>query len=127
MTSANNIHHEINYIEFAMTDLEEAKRFYGAAFGWSFNDYGPDYCGIRKQNGQGESGGMYRASDVITGGPLVILYSSNLEQSLDSVKDAGGIISKPIFSFPGGRRFQFRDPFGNELAVWSEVVPETQE
>ena len=112
------IHHEINYIELPVTDIGEAKRFYGAAFGWEFNDYGPDYAGIRK--GDGEAGGLRPVDEVVTGGPLVILYSEDLEASLGSVKDAGGRITVDIFEFPGGRRFQFTDPAGNELAVWSD-------
>jgi uncharacterized protein len=113
-----NRHHAISYIEFTVRDLTEAKRFYADAFGWKFNDYGPDYAGI--QGGDGEVGGLRRASDVPVGGPLVILYSRDLERSLDSVRSAGGEIVNEPFAFPGGRRFHFADPSGNELAVWSE-------
>ncbi|MBO6576799.1 MAG: VOC family protein [Rhodothermales bacterium] len=119
------IHHEINYIEFYATDLSEAKRFYSAAFDWQFTDYGPAYCGIRKQEGDGETGGIAAAETVSSGGSLVILYSHDLESSLDAVRKAGGRISREIFSFPGGRRFHFRDPSGNELAVWSDGEPHT--
>lgn len=105
-------HHAIDYIELAVTDIAEAKRFYGEAFGWQFNDYGPDYAGTRR--GDGESGGMRLEPNVQPGGALVIL-------SLPRVKAAGGRIVKEIFSFPGGRRFHFTDPSGNELAVWSDV------
>ena len=112
-------HHTIDYIELAVDDLAAAKRFYGAAFGWSFNDYGPDYAGI-KRDGGGEVGGMRQESSISRGGPLVILFSSDLEASVKAVQDAGGKIVKEPFSFPGGRRFQFTDPAGNELAVWSE-------
>ena len=115
-----NVHHEINYIEIAAVDIADAKRFYHAAFGWQFNEYGPEYIGIRKQETEGECGGIWRADQIATGGPLVILYSRDLESSLASVQAAGGTISKPICSFPGGRRFQFLDPSGNELAVWSD-------
>jgi predicted enzyme related to lactoylglutathione lyase len=99
--------------------MSEAKRFYGAAFGWAFNDYGPDYAGIQ---GPGrEMGGLRRDEVVRAGGPLVVLYSRALEDTLAKVKDAGGRIVTEPFSFPGGRRFHFADPSGNELAVWSEA------
>jgi pimeloyl-ACP methyl ester carboxylesterase/predicted enzyme related to lactoylglutathione lyase len=116
--SSMHAHHEIDYIEFSVRDIEAAKRFYGTAFGWKFMDYGPDYAGI--QGGGREQGGLRRAETVPKGGPLVILYSDNLEASLASVKAAGGKIVQEIFSFPGGRRFHFADPSGNELAIWSE-------
>ena len=118
MASSN--HHEINYIEFAVTDMAETKRFFGEAFGWKFTDYGTEYAGIQKLNGDGEAGGIFLTESVATGGPLVILYSENLEDSYESVQSAGGKFTKEIFSFPGGRRFQFCDPSGNELAVWSD-------
>lgn len=111
-------HHRIDYIEFAVRDLAASKRFYAAAFGWCFTDYGPAYAGIQGE-GQ-EAGGMYASDDIKPGGPLVILYSEDLEQSLAAVRAAGGVIVKEPFSFPGGRRFQFTDPSGHELAVWSE-------
>lgn len=99
-------------------DVSDAKRFYTAAFGWQFSDYGPDYAGIQ---GEGrEVGGIRKDADIHAGGPLVVLYSENLDKTLGAVKDAGGHITKEPFSFPGGRRFQFADPSGNELAVWSE-------
>ena len=119
MEDDSHIHHEINYIEIAVADMAEAKRFYGAAFDWEFNDYGPGYAGIRKRRG-GEAGGLRLQPEVATGGPLVILYSNDLETTLASVRDAGGTITEEPFRFPGGRRFQFRDPSGNELAVWSD-------
>jgi uncharacterized protein len=112
-------HHTIDYIELAAVDLPEAKKFYGAAFGWKFNDYGPEYAGIQR-NGGGEVGGIRQAVVVQRGGPLVILFSTDLEASVEAVQGAGGRIVKEPFEFPGGRRFQFTDPAGNELAVWSE-------
>jgi predicted enzyme related to lactoylglutathione lyase len=119
VTEAAHAHHAINYIEFAVTDLEAAKAFYATAFGWSFNDYGADYAGI-KGDGGGEVGGLRPDTEVRPGGPLVILYSNDLEGSVEAVTAAGGSIEKPIYSFPGGRRFHFTDPAGNELAVWSD-------
>ncbi len=119
-TSApGQVHHQIDYIEISVKDMAEAKRFYGEAFGWQFNDYGPEYAGIRKAGG-GEVGGLSQTSEVTTGGPLVILYSENLEKTVAGVESAGGRIVKEPFSFPGGRRFHFTDPSGNELAVWSD-------
>lgn len=119
-----HVQHEINYIELSVLDLNEAKRFYNEAFGWDFNDYGPDYAGIqRRGRADLESGGICRVDKVNSGGPLVILYSTDLEASLAAVTAAGGRISKEIISFPGGRRFQFLDPHGNELAVWSDGIP----
>jgi predicted enzyme related to lactoylglutathione lyase len=112
-------HHTIDYIEFSVTDLAQAKGFYSAAFGWAFNDYGPEYAGIQKAGG-GEVGGLRQVAEVATGGPLVILYSSDLAASLQAVRDTGGAIVTEPFEFPGGRRFHFTDPSGNELAVWSD-------
>lgn len=112
------VHHGIDYIEFAVTDMAESKRFYHEAFGWEFNDYGSDYAGIRKEGG--EAGGFRLDPAVTTGGPLVILYSADLEATLAKVRAAGGTIVTDPFEFPGGRRFHFTDPSGNELAVWAE-------
>jgi predicted enzyme related to lactoylglutathione lyase len=118
MTTGSQTHHAIDYIEIPVNDMQAAQRFYGAAFGWEFTDYGPDYAGIRK--GEGEMGGLRRTDDVTPGGPLVILYSEDLEATLDAVRNAGGTIVQEIFSFPGGRRFEFTDPAGHRLAVWSD-------
>ena len=119
MATNQHNHHEINYIEFEVGDMAQAKRFYEAAFEWRFNDYGPGYAGIQKPGG-GEVGGLRLTSEVAAGGPLVILYSSDLDRSLVAVRAAGGIVTQEPFEFPGGRRFHFKDPSGNELAVWSD-------
>lgn len=124
MSEINLEHHEINYIEIPVSEISSAKAFYRSAFGWQFNDYGPEYAGIRKRDGSGEIGGFCKADHISPGGLLVILYSQDLESSLVAVQDAGGQITKSIFSFPGGRRFQFRDPSGHELAVWSNQEPD---
>ena len=114
----SHVHHAIDYIEISVTDVAAGKAFYTAAFGWSFTDYGPDYAGIQ---GDGkEAGGLKLDSEVKAGGPMVILYSDDLEGSVEAVGAAGGTVTAPIFSFPGGRRFHFADPSGNELGVWSE-------
>jgi predicted enzyme related to lactoylglutathione lyase len=116
---ATHTHHAIDYIEIAVTDMDAAKSFYTSAFGWSLVDYGPEYAGIQ---GDGkEAGGLRLDSEVRAGGPLVILYSEDLEGSVDAITAAGGTIQRPIYAFPGGRRFHFADPAGNELAVWSDA------
>lgn len=117
--SAGHLHHGIDYIELTVTDLAAAKRFYGAAFGWTFTDYGPAYVGFSYRPG-GEGGGFRLDAQVVTGGPLVVLFSSNLEASRDAVRTAGGTLTKDVFAFPGGRRFEFTDPAGNALAVWGQ-------
>jgi predicted enzyme related to lactoylglutathione lyase len=111
-------HNEIDYVELKVGDLAAAKRFYAAAFGWQFNDYGPEYAGIK--GGRGELGGLHQAPPAPTGGTLAILYSKDLEKSVAAVKAAGGKIVREPFAFPGGRRFQFTDVSGNELGVWSD-------
>lgn len=126
MEQAQHTHHAVDYIEFVVTDLPKAKAFYSSAFGWTFNDYGPEYAGIQKLGGSGEVGGMRLDSKVTIGGPLVILYSQNLEDSQAKVVGAGGKITTPPYAFPGGRRFHFTDPSGNELAVWSHQAPTMQ-
>lgn len=116
----NQTHHAIDYIEINVIDMTAAKAFYHQAFGWEFTDYGPDYAGIRKPDGEGEVGGLSKVDKVAPGGPLVILYSENLEASLQSVVNAGGNIVVEPFDFPGGRRFHFSDPSGNVLGVWTD-------
>ena len=105
----------IDYIEMAATNIADTKRFYREVFGWNFTDYGPAYTSF--QDGR-LSGGFYQQKSVKAGGPLVVIYASDLEGAVARVQTAGGSIVKPIFSFPGGRRFHFRDPAGNELGVW---------
>ena len=107
----------INYIELKARDLEAVKEFYGKAFGWTFTDYGPDYVAFADA---GLDGGFERSDAPVTNGALVILYHDNLEAAKEEVIRSGGKISADIFSFPGGRRFHFIDPAGNELAVWSD-------
>ncbi|HSF19147.1 MAG TPA: VOC family protein [Vicinamibacteria bacterium] len=106
----------IDYIEFGAIDLERTKAFFGDVFGWKFTDYGPDYTSFE----DGRLAGGFRRDNATPGGPLVVLYSTDLEETQTRVESAGGTIAKSIFSFPGGRRFHFRDPNGNELAVWSD-------
>lgn len=110
---------KIDYVEFPASDLPAVKQFYAAAFGWSFIDYGPTYAAIDPSAGL--DGGFDASPESQLAKPLVILYASDLEAMEAKVKDSGGTITVPIFAFPGGRRFHFRDPAGNELAVWSET------
>lgn len=112
---------QLNYVEFAAKDLIRTKTFFEQVFQWQFTDYGPDYTAF---SNQGLDGGFYQAdlsSRSTQGAALLIIYANNLEQSLHAVTLAGGTIVKPIFNFPGGRRFHFLEPSGNELAVWSEL------
>ncbi|WP_159911276.1 VOC family protein [Pantoea sp. 18069] len=112
-------HETINYVEYPARNLEATAAFFAAAFGWTFTHYGPDYMAF---SGQGLDGGFYRAeraASTAQGSALIVFYSERLEETLAKVEAAGGEIVKPIFSFPGGRRFHFTEPSGNELAVWS--------
>jgi predicted enzyme related to lactoylglutathione lyase len=112
-------HHSIDYIELTVRDLQTATRFYSTAFGWKFTHYAPVYAGIQ---GEGrEVGGLRQSDEMRTKGPLVILYSNDLEASVAAVLAAGGRILQQPYAFPGGRRFHFADPSGNELAVWSAL------
>lgn len=117
-----NQHEKINYLEFPANDLEQTKAFFTTVFGWSFTDYGPEYTAFAKDAGL--DGGFYKTDLVASsdqGGALVVFFSNALEQTQAKIEAAGGEIIKPIFSFPGGRRFHFTDPNGNEYAVWSDA------
>lgn len=111
-------HHGIDYVEITVTDVAAAKAFYAAAFGWEFNDYGPGYAGIRGATSL-EVGGLAQGTAPATGGPLVLLYSNDLDATVAAVRAAGGDIVSGPYTFPGGRRFHFTDPSGTELGVWS--------
>ena len=113
-------HEKINYLEYAASDLQATKEFFTKAFDWGFEDYGPDYTAF---TGQGVDGGFFRAdmaSTTLNGGALTVFYSDDLETTLQKVEASGGVVIKPIFSFPGGRRFHFTEPSGNEFAVWGQ-------
>ena len=109
-------HLTINYIEFTVPDLAAAKAFYSTVFGWRFTDYGPEYTAFE----DGVMQGGFTTGPAGTSNPLVVLYADELEPIEANVRAAGGTITREIFSFPGGRRFQFQDPNGLELAVWTE-------
>lgn len=132
-----HVHHRIDYIELASADIEADKRFYTGAFGWEFTDYGPEYAGIRDpRDPAAEMGGLNAGSPVETGiadratdqpasqpehrraGPLVLLYTDDVDASAAAVPAAGGVVTAAPYEFPGGRRFHFTDPSGNELGAW---------
>jgi hypothetical protein len=114
------LHEKINYVEYPAQNLKATQSFFQTVFGWSFVDYGPDYTSFADQ---GLDGGFFKsdlAANTSAGSALVVFYSERLEDTLAKIIAAGGKIVKPIFSFPGGRRFHFTEPSGNEFAVWSE-------
>ena len=115
-----NEHDKINYVEFPSKDLQATKAFFASVFGWSFVDYGPEYTAFTNA---GIDGGFYQSDLTATtknGGALIVFYSKDLESTQAKIQDAGGSIIKAVFPFPGGRRFHFSDPNGNEFAVWSQ-------
>jgi len=112
---------KLNYVEYPARDLVATKAFFSQAFNWEFEDYGPDYCAF---SNQGLDGGFYtadRCSTADNGGALLVLLSEDLEATQAKVEAAGGTVVRDIFDFPGGRRFHFTEPSGNELAVWSRI------
>ncbi|MFP5277321.1 MAG: VOC family protein [Acidobacteriota bacterium] len=115
-------HHKINYIELAATDIPRAKEFWSRAFGWKFQDWGPDYIGF-DAGSAGIDGGFRKAAPQERSGesaPLIVLYSADLKATEAAVLAAGGTVTIPVYEFPGGRRFHFSDGAGNVAAVWSE-------
>ena len=115
-----NEHEKINYVELPSQDIESTKSFFVQVFNWSFQDYGPEYTAF---SNQGVDGGFYKSdlkSSTENGAALLVFYSDDLESTQEKIAKANGTIIKPIFSFPGGRRFHFAEPGGNEFAVWSD-------
>ena len=116
-----NSHHTIQYVELGVGSADqvaEAKAFYGGLFGWEFNDYGPDYAGIKDPHGDGEVGGLNGGRPGGRGGCLVLLESDDVDASFAAVEAAGGVIVEPVEPYPAGRRFTFTDPAGNWLGVF---------
>ena len=116
-----NDHEKINYVEFPARDMEATKTFFAKVFSWSFIDYGPDYTAF---SNEGLDGGFFRAdlaSSAANGSALIVFYSKSLEQTQNKIEQAGGVILQEIYEFPGGRRFHFAEPSGNEFAVWSDI------
>lgn len=117
-----NQHEKLNYVEFAASNLEVTKTFFSDVFAWKFVDYGPEYTAF---NNEGLDGGFYKAdmsTTAATGGALLVFYSADIRATLEKVRSNGGQITEEIFDFPGGCRFHFIEPSGNEFAVWSEKV-----
>lgn len=115
-----NEHEKINYVEFPAKDIQATRIFFTQVFGWSFQDFGPDYIAF---SDQGIDGGFYQAdlsSSTGNGAALIVFYSLDIEATEEKIIKANGVISKPIFAFPGGRRFHFTEPSGNEFAVWTD-------
>jgi predicted enzyme related to lactoylglutathione lyase len=113
-------HEKINYVEYPSRDVPATKQFFQQAFGWVFQDYGPDYAAF---SDQGLDGGFFTSeltARTDAGSALIVFYSDDLEGTLAKITAAGGTVVKPIFTFPGGRRFHFTEPGGNEFAVWTE-------
>lgn len=110
----------INYIEFPLIDAAATKAFYSSLFGWEFQEWGPNYLSF---SGAGIDGGFNGEDNtpVRKPGVLVVLFTTDLEPTFDAVKAAGANIIREIYPFPGGRRFHFADPNGNELAIWAEA------
>ncbi|WP_394220928.1 VOC family protein [Alteromonas gracilis] len=111
---------KLNYVEFASLDVSRSKTFFENAFNWRFTDYGSEYSAF---SNAGLDGGIFeseRVSQAESGAPLLVLYANNITDAQRRIEKAGGTISKPLFDFPGGCRFHFIEPGGNELAVWSE-------
>lgn len=117
-----NHHHHITYIEIPTVSIAKSREFFKTIFGWSFSDYGPDYTSFSDKSA-GVAGGFFTLDQAPGKAPnavLIVLYSADLEATQQAIVEAGGHISKETFSYPGGRRFHFIEPGGNELGVWSE-------
>ena len=115
-------HEKINYLELPAKNIEATKRFFIKAFAWTFVDYGEEYSAF---SNQGIDGGFYKSdksSCTDNGCALIVFYSNTLQQTQAKIEAAGGAITKPIFEFPGGKRFHFTDPGNNEYAVWSDTA-----
>lgn len=114
-------HHAINYVELTAPDFAAVKAFYGSVFGWTFTDWGDDYISFDPEEA-GIDGGFAKGEAGQRGGALLVIHSDDLEGTREAVLAAGGAITVDIFSFPGGRRFQFRDTSGNELSAWTATA-----
>ncbi|MFC1749445.1 VOC family protein [Pseudomonadota bacterium] len=116
-----NEHEKISYVEFPAKDISATKQFFSAVFGWHFVDYGTEYTSF---SNEGLNGGFFKSAlntSTENGSALIVFYSHDLEQTQAKIEREHGTIVKPIFSFPGGRRFHFADPNDNEYAVWSDM------
>ena len=111
---------KIDYVEFQAADIAATKKFFEQLFGWKFTDYGPDYTSFEDGRIAGGFSKSDKCSTFAAGGVLIVFYHPRLEEVRQRVLDLGGKIAADIFSFPGGRRFHFTEPSGNECAIWSE-------
>ena len=108
-----------DYVELpSVTAHELTRAFYSKAFGWTFTDYGPDYSATTTGD---VDVGLNGDRDEALAAPLPVVRVDDLDAAFDAVTKAGGIVARPIFAFPGGRRFHFIDPSGSELAVWESA------
>ena len=115
-----NEHEKINYVELPACDIPATKEFFSKAFGWEFEDFGPEYTAF---SNQGLDGGFFKSEQKslsTNGSALVVFYSEDIEATQHMIEGAAGRIVRSIFRFPGGRRFHFIEPSGNEFAVWSD-------
>ena len=111
----------IDYVEFPSKNIPATKAFFTAVFGWQFEDFGPNYTAFTDNKTKGGFYTSQKTSSTNAGSPLIVLYSKDLEATQNQIESAGGLVVQPIFSFPGGSRFHFQEPGGNELAVWTET------
>lgn len=110
----------IDYIEIPVTDLEKAREFLAAMFGWSFQEWGPDYFSFN--DGRLNGGLRHTDGPGPVSGVLLVFYSEDLQRDVARVQELGATISREIFDFPGGKRFHFVDPAGTEFAIWSDAA-----
>lgn len=118
-----DIHEKLNYVEFPSNNLGATKQFFSNVFGWVFEDFGPEYSAF---SNAGLAGGFYKSENkslTANGSALLVFFSDEIENTLLKVESSGGVIERSIFEFPGGCRFHFTEPSGNEFAVWSDKVP----
>jgi predicted enzyme related to lactoylglutathione lyase len=109
---------QIDFVELPGPNLLRMRYFYGAAFGWIFENRGEGYVAFE---GAGVKGGFSANPQSAPTEPLVVFYARDLEAARRRIRAAGGEITKDIFVSFGGRRFHFRDPGENEIAVWSDA------
>ena len=116
----NSIPNTIDYVEIPSKDVAQSRAFFTALLGWSFTDYGPDYTAFD----DGRIAGGFFKSDTVSattsGGSLPVIYAEALEQAKSEAIRLGATVTRDIFNFPGGRRFQFTEPGGSEFAIWSD-------
>jgi len=117
-----NNHEKINYVEFPSANIKETKTFFERVFSWKFREYGPEYIAF---SDEGLDGGFFKSEQVCStkkGSALIVFYSNDLQSTKEKIQNAKGTIIKGIYSFPGGSRFHFSDPSGNEYAVWTDTI-----